>query len=69
MASHSGGSCVEVKVVIKNDEQSFTQDFLSYDPLTLMHDCPELKKMIEEAEQSFKGDADEIILKFKMVWR
>lgn len=61
-------SPIKIKITIKNDDQKFSQDFLEYGPIEITHSSQKLQDLISEAEQSFKGDPDEISLTFKYIW-
>lgn len=59
-------SAVEVCIIIKGDERNFKQKFLSYDPLQMSEDDPNISRFIEEAKKNFVGEPEEIIVKTSM---
>jgi hypothetical protein len=60
---------IEVKVTVKGEDQTLTQDFLVHEEgLVLSHACEELKRMVDDTLSKFKGLAEDIVVKFKYTW-
>jgi len=57
---------IEICVIIKGDERNFKQKFLSYDPLQMSEDDPNISRFIEEAKKNFVGEPEDIIIKTSM---
>lgn len=60
---------VEITVRVSNDEQRFTQKFLSYEEhVGCSKSDPILSPMVEEAIKNFKGTVEEVHVKLTMIW-
>jgi hypothetical protein len=61
-------TAVEVTVKISNDEQRYSQKFLTYESVLISSEDPRLKEMVASARENFKGVADDIVVKISYVW-
>jgi len=53
--------CVkEITIVLKGEDKTYKQKFLSYEPVKVSSDDPEIDRCIKEAEKNFVGDPEEI---------
>lgn len=59
----------EVKITVKDDEQSLTKNELVYEDVSLSYSDPVLSGLVSKAEADFKGTPHDIVVKIKMVWR
>lgn len=60
----------EVKVSIKDSDQKLARKFPVYESVRVSHDDPELKKMVEQTLEDFKGDKKDcdIMVHIKYTW-
>ncbi len=60
----------EVKVSIKDSDQKLSRKFPIYIPITVSHDDPELKKMVDQTMTDFKGDQKDcdVSVTIKYTW-
>lgn len=63
-----GNTAVEMVVVLKDEERTMRQRFLSYDPISLSYKDKIIQKAVKEALASFQGQPDDITIKFSMEW-
>ena len=61
-------SVAEISIKLSNEEQSFTQKFLSYDQIQLTHTDPTLQDYVRQTKEAFKGNVDDCVIKIKFVW-
>lgn len=61
-------AAVEVTVRVSNDEQKFIQKFLLYSSFTVSHEDPVLKNCVDETVKNFKGEVEDVVVKFSYVW-
>jgi hypothetical protein len=54
---------VTVTITLKNEEKTYKEKFLVYDPLTLSLEDESLKLLIAKAKLSFKATPDSIMVK------
>jgi hypothetical protein len=47
---------LEVKVAIIDSDQKLARKFPVYEPITISHDDPVLRKMVDQTIADFKGD-------------
>jgi hypothetical protein len=64
---------IEVVVKVSDEDSTLTQKYLLHEEgITLSHDNPELRKMVDQATQDFGGSTEpaglDIIVKFKLTW-
>jgi hypothetical protein len=60
---------MEITVKVCDDEQTLTQKFLSYEKsISISHDDPVLKSMVEQTIAKFKGNPTDVIVKIKYTW-
>ena len=60
---------IEVTVICSDDERKMNQRFLiSQEGLSLSHEDPELKRIVNEAIQNFRSEPLDIVLKIKYTW-
>ncbi len=66
---------IEISVKVSNEEQTLVQKYIHYPlvgkpetSLMISHDDSELARLVNEAISKFKGQADDVIVKFKFVW-
>lgn len=60
----------EVKVSIKDSDQKLSRKFPIYGSITVSHDDPNLKKMVDQTIADFKGDQKDcdISVTIKYIW-
>ena len=60
---------IEVKVKVKDDEQTLTQKFLVHEEgMKLSHDDENLSHMVKDTIEKFKGQPDDVLVKIKYTW-
>lgn len=67
----SGSTFSEIKVSIKDSDQKLARKFPVYSTgITISHEDPELKKMVEQTIADFKGDKNDcdISVTVKYTW-
>lgn len=64
-------SCIECKVIVKDEHKKLAQSFLLYEPLTLDLEDRHVKKMIQDTLDQFKveegSEPPSIVIKATMV--
>lgn len=69
MTKENKHGCVEISIVIKNDERRQTQKFLIYEKVGLdIHD-PIIDRCLHEAIANFNDEPDSVVVKSLMVCR
>ncbi|HEY5235528.1 MAG TPA: hypothetical protein VIJ14_05075 [Rhabdochlamydiaceae bacterium] len=63
-----GDTAVEVVVIVKDDERTMRQKFLSYDSISLSYQDKVIQKCVRETLANFQGQPDDISIKFSMEW-
>lgn len=60
----------EIKVRVKSEDTTLTEDFLSYDPITLSRDDIYLSKMVTDVLSKYHGELKQpdIVIKAKFTW-
>jgi len=58
----------EVTVILKGEDSTFRKEFNCYDSIRISEDCPNLRKMVDQAKYEFKGIPEEINLKIQIQW-
>lgn len=61
---------IELSITIKDEEETLTQKFLLYDPITLSIEDKSLVDMVKGVQGKFKGnlEASDITVKTRMAW-
>jgi hypothetical protein len=60
---------IEISIKISDDTSHYIQKHLLHEEgLTLSHDDPTLKKLVEEAIANFKGNPSDILVRIKYTW-
>lgn len=60
---------IEVKVKVKDDEQTLTQKFLVHEEgMKLSHDDQNLSQMVNDTIAKFKGIPEDVMVKVKYTW-
>lgn len=59
----------EVKVVISDGEQKLTRKYpLYHSGFFLSHDDEQLKGIVSDAKEHFKGAPEEVVIHIKYIW-
>jgi len=58
----------EITIILKSDEMTYKEKFLSYDTYSMSLDDPYLKDLIEQVKAKVKFSPHEIIVKVSMVF-
>jgi len=61
---------LEIKVLVKGEDRSYTQKFVCYEAITFDKEksCKALEDMVSEAVGNFKGDVDEVRVTALFFW-
>ena len=60
---------VELSITIKAEGRTLKRDYLSYQPVTLREDDPEIERCVKETIDEFKGEPEDIKIRALMVLR
>ena len=58
----------EITVIIKGEEATYRQKFLSYSPISLDLKDTVLADLVREAKEHYQGDIDEIKVRIALQW-
>ena len=58
-----------VTIVIKGDESTYRQKFLTYEAVTISHQDETLQALIKEAKEHYSGDVEEIKVRIAIEWQ
>lgn len=60
---------IELVVKVSGDDKTFSLSHLLLDEtITLSHDDPILRSLVEKAVENFKGVPEDVAIRAKMVW-
>lgn len=59
---------ISIRIESEDGSQKYTHKTPCYEKICVSHEDPTLCQLVEEAKNSFKGDADEISLTIKYQW-
>jgi len=60
---------IEVTVKVSNEEAKFTKKFVLYDQqVVVSQDDEQLKEIVKNTIDSFKGSADDVFVTIRMSW-
>jgi hypothetical protein len=60
---------IELTIIIKDEEKTLKQKFLSYNSINLNTDDSYLKECVDNVIKQFMGTPEDIIIKTNMIWK
>lgn len=58
---------LELLVILKDEERTYRQKFLVYEPVSMTPESPDILDYIVQAKEGFGGDPDSVSIKTTMV--